>query len=96
MYNSKNMGEETIDKYTIGSKTYAKNKASNYIMHSLSSYLSFNMYKFNYEIGKKEYIIDGKSERRLRTITENNRRTEQEVQDCQDQEVLFTLYKYTF
>ena len=33
--------------------------------------LSLSMYKFSYEMGKKEYVIDGRSERRIRNIKEN-------------------------
>ena len=33
--------------------------------------LSLSMYKFNYELGKEEYVINGRSERRVRNIKEN-------------------------
>ena len=94
MYNSKDPEEETTDEYLPGNRTYAKNVGSNYNMHPLSSYLSFNMYKFNYEIGKKEYVIDGKAERRLRSITENNRQGAQEIQNCQSREVQFDYKQF--
>ena len=46
------------------------------------SFLSFNMYKFNYEIGKKEYIINGKNERRIRRIKEQHIEDREEESNC--------------
>ena len=55
------------------------------------SFLSFNMYKFNYEIGKKEYIINGKSERRMRRIQDNHIDNRNSDFDCN--EVSFEVNK---
>ena len=49
-----------------------------------TSFLSFNMYKFNYEIGKKEYIINGKSERRIRKIKDHHVIGQKEDLDCNE------------
>ena len=49
-----------------------------------TSFLSFNMYKFNYEIGKKEYIINGKSERRIRNIRDHHVIGQKEDLDCNE------------
>ena len=48
------------------------------------AFLSFNMYKFNYEIGKKEYIINGKSERRIRKIKNHHVENRNENFDCNE------------
>ena len=49
-----------------------------------TTFLSFNMYKFNYEIGKKEYIINGKSERRIRKIKDHHTHDQNEDLDCNE------------
>ena len=54
-----------------------------------TSFLSFNMYKFNYEIGKKEYIINGKSERRIRNIRDHHAIDQKEDVDCNEVNVWF-------
>ena len=86
-YNSRNFEAETIDDSSFRNQAHSENEGSKYIVHPPTSYLSFNMYKFNYEIGKKEYVIDGKSERRLRQIKENHCQGEPETQKSQDTEV---------
>mgnify|MGYP001387774388 CR=1 FL=1 len=35
-------------------------------------HLSLNLYKFNYEIGRKEYVVHGKAERRIKIIFDNH------------------------
>ena len=41
-------------------------------LHPPQKHLSLNLYKFNYEIGRKEYVVHGKAERRIKTIFDNH------------------------
>ena len=77
--------------------TLTNNKHSNSIAdqnsnHFATSFLSFNMYKFNYEIGKKEYVINGKSERRIRRIKDRHVENMNEDFDCNEVSLHDTFY----
>ena len=41
-------------------------------LHPPKKHLSLNLYKFNYEIGRKEYVVHGKAERRIKIIFDNH------------------------
>ena len=41
-------------------------------LHPPQKHLSLNLYKFNYEIGRKEYVVHGKAERRIKIIFDNH------------------------
>ena len=41
-------------------------------LHPSKKHLSLNLYKFNYEIGRKEYVVHGKAERRIKIIFDNH------------------------
>ena len=67
---------------TLTNKKHSNSISDQNSNHFGTSLLSFNMYKFNYEIGKKEYVINGKSERRISRIKDHYVENKNENFDC--------------
>ena len=70
--------------YTLTNKKYSNSISDQNSNHFATSFLSFNMYKFNYEIGKKEYVINGKSERRISRIKDHYVENSNKNFDCNE------------
>ena len=78
--------------YTLTNKKHSNFISDQNSNHFATSFLSFNMYKFNYEIGKKEYVINGKSERRIRRIKDRHVENMNEDFDCNEVSLHDTFY----